>query len=192
MSILQDLDPKYAKIHKQPTSPWPKLASASLILIGAGCAYWLFISASIPGTSAQNAPLATTSKANSQDAGEKASAASISADGDTRPALGSATINEAVVRRDNTPLAIPEKDADLAKISESQSEAITQLGSPLPLAVEYKTAVPASKHAAIKSEHHKTKVQAPSKSDNKQVVAQPVGSKHASERDVEIISAIVR
>lgn len=192
MSILQDLDPKYAKIHKQPTSPWPKLASASLIFIGAGCAYWLLVSASIPGTSAQNAPLATTSKANSQDAGEKAPAASISADGDTRPALGSATINEAVVTRDNTPLAIPEKDADSAKTSKSQSEAKTQSAPSLTVAAEHEAAVTSSKHAAIKSEHHKTKVQAPSKSDKKQVVAQPLGSKHSSERDVEIISAIVR
>ncbi|MBL8426532.1 MAG: hypothetical protein JNM16_03620 [Dechloromonas sp.] len=195
MSILQDLDPQYAKIHTHST-PTRRYAVILLgLLLSTGGGYWVLtqylvqpgaaneLHAGRPGDLADKTEQLAQTKPESSSADQpkikqnpeamtpaNSSGATIRDDGQSSPQLGQAV---------STPPGI--------SFSENAKNSLAD--------TEYRRQSPASNHAKavpsnglMKGERKNTTVRAMAKTEKNQA---PAG-KRPVERDVDIISAIVR
>lgn len=183
MSILQDLDPKYAKIHKHPSKAWKPAAWVGSLLIVSGCGYWFVTNnqTAQPPT-LQAAPFVAPEKTTEAEA-NRISALNPQAT-TAAPSNSSATIHDISKQADKAP-------------PEAIARAIPAENSTGSLAdAEYRRQAPAKSrsvdtahgHVAARTERRITPVQVSAKNEKNQA---GVG-KRANERDVDIITAIVR
>ncbi|MCG2577675.1 hypothetical protein LZ012_11790 [Dechloromonas sp. XY25] len=196
MSILQDLDPQYAKIHAQPSSNRKTaiLAGTALFVLGSG--YWAMTQLLPPSSSVDQTPTSYTSPAAPISDETQKNAASMP------PTLvkpktlypmtkvASASLS-ATIRNDTenmTSAAQRPPASPPTNLAENTpgSLANTEYRRPTqPAASHAKTA---SAHRTAKSELRNTATPRAAKSEKNQ----SSGGKRTNERDIDIITAIVR
>ena len=194
MSILQDLDPQYAKIHAQPSSARKPaiLAGTALLVLGGG--YWAMTQSQphSPDQTATNlsSPASPTSDETQKNAASTA-ASLIKQETPypmTRmPAAGlSATIRD---HGEHTSSAVPQLPVSTpANSSESGAASLADTEYRRPAQATTSHAKTAPAHGSTKPERKNTTAQAATKSEK----YQPSGGKRTNERDIDIITAIVR
>lgn len=174
MSILQDLDPQYAKIHTQPSSASKPIIMVCAALIALGSAYWILMKTSAISANQTHAeyssqpPAATNAAAKSPSAG------------------AGATIREnpqgTAVAEQRTPMPAPIGSPENTTPSLANGEYRRQTQAP---SSRTKTA---PTQTIAKPERKSTTTQQAAKDER----SQPHGGKRTNERDVDIITAIVR
>lgn len=181
MSILQDLDPKYAKIHKHPSKTWKPGILVGSLLLATGCGYW-FVTTNqtaqppAPQAAPFAAPEKTIEAVANQNSAVNHQAATVA------PSNSSATIHDTT------------KQAYKADPGATTRAMPTENSTGSLADAEYRRQAPAKPVAVgtaqghAKAERRITPVQASVKNEKNQV---GVG-KRANERDVDIITAIVR
>lgn len=184
MSILQDLDPKYAKIHRQPSTAWKPALGAGLLLLAAGSSYWLLTNNQTQPPSPQNLPFTTPEKAmgaeNSRNSPAPQAATAMAPDN------ASATI-----RDEAKPTRQVERETTVGPVA-------TEYSTDSLAHVEYRGKAPSQPEVASTPQGHaptKNKTErriAPGQASAKNEKNQPETRKRANERDVDIITAIVR
>lgn len=177
MSILQDLDPQYAKIHQPPSTSWKPAIWAISLLLAAGGGYWLVTNAPTGANSLESPPVQATA------AREKTSENPPYPSPPARSA-GSATITDTPKQDAEQRETVLSKASIPANTVVSLADGEFRRQTPPATTQAHSTA----KHASGKTERHKTAAPASVKNERSQA---PV-AKRASERDVDIITAIVR
>lgn len=174
MSILQDLDPQYAKIHTQPSSARKPLIMACATLLALGGAYWVMMkTAAIPAN---------------QTHAEYPVQPPTSTDDTTKPppVAPGATIREEPQRTSSveqrTPMSAP------GGAPESATESLADAEYRRQTQAHPSHAKTAPNHGAAKPERRSSATQQAAKGEK----SQPSVGKRANERDVDIITAIVR
>lgn len=177
MSILQDLDPQYAKIHQQPSSTWRPALWAATFLLAAGGGYWLV--ANTPARTPSEVPVPQVTVQEKKNADHSAP----TAPPESAMTAGATITENPRPEAEERANATPSKSASMnATDSLADSEFRRQT-------IAAPTAPPnAPKHASGKAERHKAATPPTAKNERTQA---PV-AKRASERDVDIITAIVR
>lgn len=176
MSILKDLDPQYAKIHAQPSADRKLLivAGASLLAIVGG--YWWLSQIQATTVSQNQTPAESRSL----------SAPNTVVEESRKPGTSlAATIREDAQRvPDAEPRpTIPQGSQEIATGSVTDAEYRRQTQAPTVLAKARPNPVPGKK-----PEHRSAPPQSTAKNGKNQV---PAG-KRTNERDIDIITAIVR
>jgi hypothetical protein len=182
MSILQDLDPQYAKLHKQPSTFRKPVIWGSALLLAAACAYWFVTDRQAKKEAAEmalsrlSAAPAATSESGGADA--KMDIPVAGSELSVPPSANSgATINEAG----------PEPRLASTVVQENARASLAD--------AEYRRQKPGSvtpdkplRQAAEKTGHRNGS----GRSSNRNEKNQSGGNKPMQERDVDIITAIVR
>jgi hypothetical protein len=174
MSILQDLDPQYAKIHAQPSTPRKLIIAASVTLLVLAGGYWGVLQTRATPASPTPAPAADSTPSSPNLAVEPKQPATALA----------ATIREEAQRTPGTeqrttmPQGVPENAA--GSLADAEYRRQTQA-----LPAHAKTT---ANPAPAKPEHRNVTPQPTAKSGKSQ--ASP--GKRTNERDIDIITAIVR
>lgn len=196
MSILQDLDPQYAKIHAQPSSTWKPAVLAGTALFALGGGYWAMTQLQATPASPEQTPASYTSPA-SPTPGETqknvASTSPILAKQETpypmtmapSASLG-ATIREKAERTMSPEQQTLVSTPAVTSESRAGSLADTEYRRPTQATASHAKTTPA--HSTTKSERKSAGTQGSAKSEKNQ----PSGGKRTNERDIDIITAIVR
>ena len=196
MSILQDLDPQYAKIHNRPTAARRYAKILIGLLLTLGCGYWVLSQQSIQPQSAdaQNSSSANApaNKAEKQ-AWAKNEIGSIDQANTTNDAnaIPPPKLATATIRDDGHPPArVGEATSQPPRVNLSENTKNSLADT------EYRRQSPTSgNHGEVartsglkKGERNPTAVRPVAKTEKNQ----PHTGKRPAERDVDIISAIVR
>ncbi|MFN4326667.1 MAG: hypothetical protein ACK4FP_12375 [Azonexus sp.] len=184
MSILQDLDPQYAKLHRQP-SAFPKTTAwlGALLLVVAS-AYWLAadrpVRTDAAGGESSLHSMVPDAKSAAGGATERKEIPALSGEPPAVQAAGrSATIHESV--------SAPRPGSDLVQENARSRLADVEYREPKPVVAP--SAKP-PKRAAPKTERPKVGSRAPQGRGNEKKLSGSI--KPMQERDVDIITAIVR
>lgn len=179
MSILQDLDPQYAKIHQQPSATRKPAIWAASLLLAAGGGYWLMTNAPAGAPSPEATPVQATPMQ------EKTSESPATRSAPPRVAsTSSATIMETAKQEVDQRETIPPNASVPANTAESLADGEFRRQTPATPSQAHST----PKHTSGKAERHKTAAPAFAKNERGEALV----AKRASERDVDIITAIVR
>lgn len=196
MSILQDLDPQYAKIHNQPTAAWRYAKILIGLLATMGCGYWVLTQQSIQAqlADAQNSTSASApaNKAEKQ-AWAKNESGSIDQANTTNNAnaippskLATATIRD----DDHLPARVGDATSQPPRVnlSENAKSSLADTEYRRPSHTSGNHGEVAHTNGAKKGERTPTAVRPVAKTEKNQLQT----GKRPAERDVDIISAIVR
>lgn len=196
MSILQDLDPQYAKIHSQPTAARRYAKILIGLLVTMGCGYWVLTQLSIQPQSADaHNSISASAPANKAEkqAWVKNESGSIDQANTTNDAnaIPSPKLAAATIRDDgHQPLRVGEATSQPPRVSLSEnaksSLADTEYRRQSPTSGNHGKVVHTS--SAKKGERNPTAARPVAKTEKNQLHT----GKRPAERDVDIISAIVR
>lgn len=196
MSILQDLDPQYAKIHSQPNATRRYAKILIGLLVTMGCGYWVLSQQSIQPQSA-DAQNSTSASAPATKAEKQAWAKNESGSIDQANTTNDANeipppkLATAIIRDDGHPPAqVGEATSQppRANLSENAKSSLadTEYRRPSPTSGNHGEVAHTS--GAKKGERNPTAVRPVAKTEGNQLHT----GKRPAERDVDIISAIVR
>ncbi|HLO64744.1 MAG TPA: hypothetical protein VK165_17430 [Azonexus sp.] len=194
MSILQDLDPQYAKIHAQPSAARKPaiLAGTALLVLGGG--YWAMTQFQ-PFSPDQTATNLSSPASPTSDETQKntASTATSLVKQETSypmtrvPSAGlSATIRDNGEHTSRAVTQMPASTAANSSESGAASLADTEYRRPAQATTSHAKAAPA--HGITKPERKSATPPGVAKSEK----YQPSSGKRTNERDIDIINAIVR
>ncbi len=188
MSILKDLDPQYAKLHSEPLLRKPAIWSA-LALLTLGSAYWIVTQSATQPPSAEEKPIPAqqASTISTGAAAPKEAPADSSTDNTRKPALSAmpTTPSAATIREEPQNTSV--SDQKTAQSATTETRTRTSLAD-----AKY----PQQPQSPPRASTHMTE-QAKRKPSTTQTVAKNknppgVNEKKPSERDIDIITAIVR
>ncbi len=193
MSILKDLDPQYAKLHSEPLLRKPAIWSGLALLI-LGSAYWIVTQPATQPASveAKPTPAQQASTTSTGAATPKGAPVDSSTDNIRKPALSAmpATPSAATIREEPQKTSVSDqKTAQSAATEEKPTQ--TSLAD-----AKYPQQPQSPPHKPPRTSTQMTE-QAKRKPSTTQTVAKNknpsgVNEKKSSERDIDIITAIVR
>jgi len=192
MSILKDLDPQYAKLHAEP-SRQKSIAWIGGALLIMGCIYWVTPHSPGKGSEPKTQDL-EAAKATKAEPGRESISEGEKQDFATKtpPAATGATIRDDSPRTTDTPQtrtsAAPEPTRENATRSPADSEYPS-----LPQAVPHQANTARVNNAPSTPKTENTKRKSPaSQNTGKVEKTQANNGRRVNERDVDIITAIVR
>lgn len=191
MSILKDLDPQYAKLHSEP-SPRKPVIWAGVALLSLGSAYWIATQSAAKGSSTE-APASSA-----QRSGEQSSEVAIKKESSRDSSPENAKLPVSPLSPPATPVATIREESPRPPIDQQTTNTPTAENSARRSLADAEYPRPAqnttnrvSSTTSPKPENTKRK------SPSTQTVAksektQGTGGKKTGERDIDIITAIVR
>lgn len=192
MSILKDLDPQYAKLHAEPSRQKP-IAWIGGALLVMGCIYWITLHSPAKGTAQKTQDL-EAAKAMKAEPGRESISEGEKQDSATKTPLvaAGATIREDRPRTIDTAPTRTSATPEPTRENTTRSPADSEYRS-LPQTVPHQADTTPANNAPSTPKTENTKRKNPASQSTRKIEKTQVNNgRRVNERDVDIITAIVR